>query len=89
MQSAGDLRDELAALQSELAEVPAFTEDADAAPGADEVRSQVEQVLRELQAQLKDVADNAETLVAEHPLVSVASAFLLGVVVGRLLTRAR
>lgn len=89
MQSAGDLRDELAALQSELAEVPAFTEDADAAPGADEVRSQVEQVLRELQAQLKDVADDAETLVAEHPLVSVASAFLLGVVVGRLLARAR
>jgi len=43
----------------------------------------------ELQAKFAEVAEDAEDIVSAHPLVAVATAFLLGVVVGRMMGRSR
>ena len=46
-----------------------------------------EKVVRELQSKLTDAADDAEQLVVAHPFAAVASALLLGIVIGRMMGR--
>jgi ElaB/YqjD/DUF883 family membrane-anchored ribosome-binding protein len=43
--------------------------------------------MRELQGKLSDAADDAEEIVMTHPLAAVASAFLLGIAIGRMVGR--
>jgi ElaB/YqjD/DUF883 family membrane-anchored ribosome-binding protein len=81
-----DIRSELSALQDDLksgaATVrPAASERAEA-PKHDKW-PELSRVLQDLQTQLQETAGEAEDLLAEHPIAAVASAFLLGVVVGR------
>jgi ElaB/YqjD/DUF883 family membrane-anchored ribosome-binding protein len=46
-----------------------------------------ETLMRELQSKLSDAADDAEEIVMTHPLAVVASAFLLGIAIGRMVGR--
>jgi hypothetical protein len=45
---------------------------------------EVEQLLRDWQANLGDATRDAEGAITQHPIAAVASAFLLGLVVSRL-----
>ena len=81
-----DIRSELSALQDDLktgatTDRPAASEQA-GVPKHDK-RSELSRALQDLQTQLQETAGEAEDLLAEHPIAAVASAFLLGVVVGR------
>jgi len=97
MTGRGDLQRELEALRRELRQVPRVAEDGDVAaavaakPAAptEDTRGEIERVLRELQDKLGEATDQAEDLVAAHPLASVAAAFLLGVLVANVMSRAR
>jgi ElaB/YqjD/DUF883 family membrane-anchored ribosome-binding protein len=84
---------ELAALRAEL-EKPAPAPGRPATvvtepPPAErsESRLQIEQFVQELQSALDEVTEDTEDLIAEHPLPSVAAAFLLGLAVGWLTAR--
>jgi hypothetical protein len=90
------MQDELQALRAELAGRPkpdlaAQPEPADGQPAGDDpaVRPEWAAELETIQAALADMTDAAEDLVADHPLVSVLSAFLLGVACGRWMERGR
>jgi hypothetical protein len=48
---------------------------------------EIEKLIHELQGKLGDAADDAEQLVTTHPLAAVASALLLGIVIGRMMGR--
>jgi ElaB/YqjD/DUF883 family membrane-anchored ribosome-binding protein len=98
MTGRGDLQRELEALRRELRQVPRVAEEevasgaatqAAAAPPPNDMRGEIERVLRDLQERLGDATDEAEDLVAAHPLASVAAAFLLGVLVANFMSRAR
>ncbi|HWV54651.1 hypothetical protein [Pseudorhodoplanes sp.] len=100
MAKKGDLQDELEKLRRELRQVPRVAEDNDAAtaaaaqakaapPPPDDARGEIERVLSDLQDRLGEAADEAEDIVAAHPFASVAAAFLLGVLVANLMSRAR
>jgi ElaB/YqjD/DUF883 family membrane-anchored ribosome-binding protein len=100
MTGRGDLQRELEALRRELRQVPRVAEEPDAAsiadaqakaapPPPEDMRGEIERVLRELQDKLGDTAEEAEEIVAAHPFASVAAAFLLGVLVANLMSRAR
>lgn len=52
---------------------------------ADEARYR--DLLHELQTAVDELAAEGEDVVSKHPLVSVASAFVLGIIVGRLFGR--
>ncbi len=45
---------------------------------------EIERALQELKRCFEEIADDAEDLVTEHPMASLAAAFVLGVVVGRI-----
>lgn len=87
---------ELKSLRSELQspEEPDHAKHADD-PGssthADEAVKELRQMLSELQNTLAEAAKEAtaetEAVVASHPLISIASAFLAGVLVGSLVRR--
>ncbi len=99
--AANNLRDELEALRRELRQVPRVAEEGDAAsiaaaraktdapPPPEDIRSEIERVLRELQDKLGEATDEAEDIVTAHPFASVAAAFLLGVLVANVMSRAR
>ena len=92
--AAASMQDELEALRRELASVPIMEDDGSAAAssdasGAADTRSEVERVVRELQEQLRDAVDDAGQVVSDHPVASLAAAFLLGVAAGSLLMRTR
>lgn len=100
MTGRGDLQRELEALRRELRQVPRVAEEADAAstsaaqaraapPPPGDMRGEIERVLRELQDRLGEATDEAEDVVAAHPFASVAAAFLLGVLVANVMSRAR
>jgi ElaB/YqjD/DUF883 family membrane-anchored ribosome-binding protein len=55
-------------------------------PGA-EAALDVEKLLRELQGKLSEAVDDVEDIVRAHPLAAVASALLLGIVIGRMMGR--
>ena len=46
--------------------------------------TELERALLELRRQMTDVAKEAEEMVTEHPMASIAAAFCLGMIVGRL-----
>ena len=90
------MQDELRALRAELAGRPAPGAAAQQKPGdgtlaGDDpaVRPEWAAEMETLRAALSEMSDAAEDLVADHPLVSVLSAFLLGVAVGQWLERGR
>jgi ElaB/YqjD/DUF883 family membrane-anchored ribosome-binding protein len=101
MTGRGDLQRELEALRRELRQVPRVAEEGDVASGAaaqartgappppEDFRSEIERVLRELQDKLGETAEEAEDVIAANPFASVAAAFLLGVLVANVMSRAR
>jgi hypothetical protein len=48
---------------------------------------EIEKLIRELQDKLSDAADDVEEIVTAHPIAVVASAFLLGIAIGRMMGR--
>ena len=74
------LRSNIAAASDSSAHVEASSPDTQSKHSPD-----IERLIRELHRHLTDAADRAEEIVIEHPFVSVAAAFLLGVAVGRTL----
>ncbi len=101
MTGRGDLQRELEALRRELRQVPRVAEEGDVASGAaaaakadvppqpEDIRGEIERVLRELQDKLGETAEEAEDVIAANPFASVAAAFLLGVLVATVMSRAR
>ena len=80
-----DLQSELEALRRELRQIPVM-EEADAAAPSD-ARAEIEKVLHDLKDRLGEATEEAEDIVAAHPLASVAAAFLLGMLVANLMSR--
>ena len=92
---------ELEALRRELRQVPRVAEEGDVASGAaapakadvppqpEDIRGEIERVLHELQDKLGETAEEAEDVIAANPFASVAAAFLLGVLVANVMSRAR
>ncbi|MGV3634436.1 MAG: hypothetical protein ACO1NY_08820 [Pseudorhodoplanes sp.] len=99
MTGRGDLQRELEALRRELRQVPRVAEEGDAAsaaaqakaapPPPEDMRGEIERVLRDLQDRLGETAEDAEDIIAANPFASVAAAFLLGVLVANFMSRAR
>lgn len=99
MSASSDLQRELEALRRELRQVPRVAEEGEAAsaaaqakaaaPPPEDLRGEIERVLRELQDRLGEAAEDAEDIVAAHPFAAVAAAFLLGVLVANFMSRAR
>ncbi|ARQ00051.1 hypothetical protein [Pseudorhodoplanes sinuspersici] len=87
------MEQELEALRRELSPVPVMEDDGGGPASVDDVyvdndmRSEIERVVRELQTHLTDAVDDAEQAVSDHPVAAVAAAFLLGIAVGGLLMR--
>jgi ElaB/YqjD/DUF883 family membrane-anchored ribosome-binding protein len=80
-----DVRSELSALQDDLKNAtpggPTASERAETSKS--DKWSELNRVLQDLQAHLQEAAGEAEDLLVEHPIAAVATAFLLGVAVGR------
>jgi ElaB/YqjD/DUF883 family membrane-anchored ribosome-binding protein len=74
-------REELSALQQELGGRTAASQE-DAA--SQENRTELDRALEELHRALAGAAAEAEEMVAEHPMASLAAAFCVGMIVGRL-----
>lgn len=100
MSGRSDLQRELEALRRELRQVPRVAEEGEAAsaaasqrkaapPPPEDLRSEIERVLRELQDKLGETAEDAEDIIAANPFASVAAAFLLGVLVANVMSRGR
>lgn len=80
---------ELHELAAELTR-PGRHRDADPPSGSGERPDrarEIEALVRELQGKLTDAAQDAEQLIAAHPLAAVASALLLGIAIGRMTGR--
>ena len=73
-------RTELHALRTEVGR----GEPAPAAVPDTEDATELERALHELRRHMTDVAKEAEEMVTEHPMASVAAAFCLGMIVGRI-----
>lgn len=99
MSGRSDLKRELEALRRELRQVPRVAEEGETASGAaqakatppppEDLRGEIERVLRDLQDKLGDASDEAEDIIAANPFASVAAAFLLGVLVANVMSRGR
>jgi ElaB/YqjD/DUF883 family membrane-anchored ribosome-binding protein len=89
------LHEVLGALRAELREAPApkaerhtsAPEETGPAAQADASVADLEEQLRELGKALSDYTGGVEDFVREHPLVSVAAAFALGIAIGRMMGR--
>ena len=85
------LRAELDAMREELSHKGAIDVSALRTPANDAAQmtagTELESLLQELQAKLEDASRNTEDLVKSHPVVALASAFLIGIAVGRSLGR--
>lgn len=87
-----ELAEELRDLQSDIraSEASRATErtaSADKMAGSAQTTSEVSRLLEELQSALSEVKAETGDVVTSHPLISLTSAFLLGVIVGRLMGR--
>ena len=81
-------RAELNELATELARPRRHQAVPPTAPGDQPDRAlEIEELIRELQGKLADAADDGEQLVTAHPFAAVASALLLGIVIGRMMGR--
>ena len=90
MFNSSELSDELQALRTELSRVLSTTGDGmfDAVGSrADALADQIKAALNELGETLSEQEDHVETLIAERPIATMASAFALGVVIGFMLRR--
>jgi len=90
MFNSGELGDELQALKSEVSRLLNHTgEDVfDAAKNrADALADQIKAALNDLGETLSEQEDQVETLIAERPITMLASAFVLGAVIGFMLRR--
>ncbi len=80
------LRDELSELRAELAALRGSAgAKLDGAAAA--VEGSVEAQLAELNALVKSTLEDAEDKISDHPVVAVAAALALGIVIGRLISR--
>jgi hypothetical protein len=77
------VRAELGDLQSQLRR----SEGQDTEHAEQPARHETDRIFAELESGLTKAGEEAEELVAAHPLAAVAAAFLLGLVVGRILGR--
>ncbi|MGD9925091.1 MAG: hypothetical protein AB7V13_27140 [Pseudorhodoplanes sp.] len=100
MNGGAELQRELEKLRRELQQAPRVAEEEGADGGAtqaraepasrpEDMRGEIERVLRELQDRLGEAADEAEDIVAAHPFASVAAAFLLGILVANVMSRGK
>jgi ElaB/YqjD/DUF883 family membrane-anchored ribosome-binding protein len=90
MFNSSELSDELQALKSEVSRLLNTGGDGmfDAARNrADALADQIKAALSELGETLSEQEDHVETLIAERPIATMASAFALGVVIGFMLRR--
>lgn len=90
MFNSSELNDELHALKSEVSRLLNAGGDGmfDAAKNsADALADQIKAALNELGETLSEQEDHVETLIAERPIATMASAFALGVVIGFMLRR--
>jgi ElaB/YqjD/DUF883 family membrane-anchored ribosome-binding protein len=90
MFNTSDFGDELQALQSEVSRLMNTTGEGifDAAKNRSEaLADQIKAALGELGETLSEQEDHVEKLIAERPIISMASAFALGVVIGFMLRR--
>lgn len=90
MFKAGNLGDELLALKSEISRLlstPADDMLESAKRHSDAFAEQVKATLSDLGETLGDEEEQVERLIAERPLVAIASAFALGIAVGFMLRR--
>jgi ElaB/YqjD/DUF883 family membrane-anchored ribosome-binding protein len=79
------VKSELGDLQAELNRTAEAEKAAAAAEAAQP--GEAETLLRELEACLGKAGEDAEDLVARHPLAAVGAAFLLGLLAGRMMGR--
>jgi len=90
MLNSSELSVELQALKDEVSRLLSTGGDAvlDAAKTrADDLADEIKAAFNELGETLSEQEDHLETLVAEHPVAMVASAFALGIVIGFMLRR--
>jgi ElaB/YqjD/DUF883 family membrane-anchored ribosome-binding protein len=90
MFTSSELSDELQALKSEMSSLLSTAGEgmSDAAKDrADAITDQIKSALNELGETLSEQEDHAETLIADHPIGTMASAFALGIVIGFMLRR--
>jgi ElaB/YqjD/DUF883 family membrane-anchored ribosome-binding protein len=90
MFNSGELGDELQALKNEVSRLLNHTgeEVFDAAKSrADALADQFKAALNDLGETLSEQEDHVEALIAERPIATMASAFVLGVVIGFMLRR--
>ncbi|UGY11866.1 hypothetical protein HAP48_0001780 (plasmid) [Bradyrhizobium septentrionale] len=90
MFSSSETVDELQALKSEVSRLLNATGDGlfdNAKNRADALADQIKAALNELGETLSEQEDHVETLIAERPIATMASAFALGVVIGFMLRR--
>ncbi len=84
------LRNELQALKEDLSRLLNTTSEGLSQASrsrADALTGQVQTALSDLTTILSEQEDHLETLIAERPVATLASAFALGVVVGLMLRR--
>jgi len=85
-----ELRNELQALQSEVARLLNTRNEAvfvASKSGGERLADQIEAALNDLGETLGEQEGHAEKLISERPITTLASAFALGVVVGFMLRR--
>ena len=90
MFNSSELGDELQALKSEVSHLLDNNGDGmfDAAKNrADALADQIKAALSELGETFSEQEDHVEALIAERPIATIASAFVLGVVIGFVLRR--
>jgi ElaB/YqjD/DUF883 family membrane-anchored ribosome-binding protein len=88
MFNSSELSDELQALKNEVSNLLSGNEVFDAAMNrADDLADRIKAAFNELGETLSEREDQAETLVADHPVAAMASALALGVVIGFMLRR--
>lgn len=90
MFNSSELSNELQALKSEVARLLGSSGDgtlAAARDRADDLAEQINTALNELGETLSEQEDHVEALVAKHPVATMASALVVGIVIGFLLRR--
>ena len=90
MFKAGELGDELLVLKSEISRLlstPADDVIETAKRKSEALAEQIKAAVSDLGETLSDEEEHVERLIAERPLVAIASAFALGIAVGFMLRR--
>jgi hypothetical protein len=84
-----DLTAELAALRADIHRQPAAPDSSPPSPpDSSGPGAELEAMLAELRDTLAEAGDETREAIADHPMMAIAGAFLLGIVVGRISGRA-